>query len=260
MQRLSLLPPVIIAHRGYRKRYPENTLAAFAAAFDAGACMVELDVTLTKDRRVVVLHDDTLDRTTDGRGRVRDHTLDELKRLDAGSWFDPRFAGECLPTMEEALGLCAGNGMVNIEIKAGAFEADPLPDAIEDQVLTAVAERGMGDRVLISSFETRFLARIADRTNAPAVGVLTERRSGFDPLSLCKRLRAFSWHPDFRSVTTARVRAMHAAGMMVFPYTVNQPEDFRALLQMGVDGVFTDDPPLLQAGIGCDAGKQSSSP
>jgi glycerophosphoryl diester phosphodiesterase len=115
----------------------------------------------------------------------------------------------------------------------------------------------MSDRVLISSFETRFLARIADRANAPAVGVLTDRRIGSDPLSLCKRLRAFSWHPDFRSVTTARVRAMHAAGIMVFPYTVNQPEDFRALLQMGVDGVFTDDPPTLQTAIGSAAGNET---
>jgi glycerophosphoryl diester phosphodiesterase len=258
MQRLCLIPPVIIAHRGYRKRYPENTLAAFAAAFDAGAGMVELDVTLTMDRRVVVLHDDTLDRTTDGRGQVRGFTLEELKQLDAGSWFDPRFTGERLPTLEEVLNLCPARGMVNIEIKAGAFEAGRLPDAIEEQVLTAVAERGMGDRVLISSFETRFLARIAERTNAPAVGVLTERRVGSDPLSLCKRLRAFSWHPDFRSVTTATVRAMHAAGIMVFPYTVNRPEDFRGLLQMGVDGVFTDDPPLLQTVIGRAAGKEAS--
>jgi glycerophosphoryl diester phosphodiesterase len=257
MQRLSLVPPVIIAHRGYRKRYPENTLAALAAAFDVGARMVELDVALTGDRRVVVLHDDTLDRTTDGHGQARDFTLDELKQLDAGSWFDPRFAGECLPTLEEALELCAVRGMVNIEIKAGAFEPSRFEDAIEEQVLTAVVERAMSDRVLISSFETRFLARIADRTNAPAVGVLTDRRIGSDPLSLCKRLRAFSWHPDFRSVTTARVRAMHAAGIMVFPYTVNQPEDFRALLQMGVDGVFTDDPPTLQTAIGSAAGNET---
>ncbi len=260
MQRLSLVPPVIIAHRGYRKRYPENTMAAFAAAFDAGACMVELDVTLTRDRRVVVLHDDTLDRTTDGCGPARAFTLHELKQLDAGSWFDPRFAGERLPSMEEVLGLCAGRGMVNIEIKAGAFEAGRLSDAIEEQVLAAVVERGMSDRVLISSFETRFLARIADRKNAPAVGVLTEQRIGSDPLRLCKRLGAFSWHPDFRSVTSAMVRAMHNAGVMVFPYTVNQPEDYQALLQMGVDGIFTDDPPLLQTAIGGAAGEAGSPP
>ncbi|MEN8780393.1 MAG: glycerophosphodiester phosphodiesterase family protein [Desulfobacterales bacterium] len=258
MQRLRLLAPVIIAHRGYRKRYPENTLAAFTAAFDAGVGMVEVDVTLTRDRRVVVLHDNTLDRTTDGRGQARGFTLEELKQLDAGSWFDPRFAGERLPTLEEVLDLCAARGMVNIEIKAGAFEVDRLADAIEEQVLTAVTERGISDRVLISSFEARFLTRIVDRPDAPAVGVLTERRSGSDPLGLCKRLQAFSWHPDFRSVTAARVRAMHAAGIMVFPYTVNQLEDFRRLLQMGVDGIFTDDPPLLQTGIGRTAGKESS--
>ena len=260
MQRLNLLPPVIIAHRGYRKRYPENTLAAFAAAFDAGARMVELDLTLTRDRRLVVLHDDTLDRTTDGRGQVRGFTLDDLKQLDAGSWFDPRFTGERLPTLEEVLDLCADRGMVNIEIKADAFEAGRLADAIEEQVLAAVAERGMGDRVLISSFETRFLTRIVERKNAPAVGVLSERGIVSDPLSLCKRLRAFSWHPDFHSVTAARVRAMHAAGIMVFPYTVNQADDFRRLLQMGVDGIFTDDPPLLQTVIGSAAGNGSSPP
>jgi glycerophosphoryl diester phosphodiesterase len=254
MQRLRLVPPLIIAHRGYRKRYPENTLVAFAAAFDTGVRMVELDLTLTKDRRVVVLHDDSLDRTTDGHGQVRGFTLDELKQLDAGSWFDPRFTGERLPTLEEALDLCAARGMVNIEIKAGALETGRFADAIEEQVLSAVAERGMGDRVLISSFEARFLARIVGRKNPPAVGVLTKRRVGSDPLSLCKRLRAFSWHPDFRSVTTARVRAMHDAGIMVFPHTVNQPEDFRRLLQMGVDGIFTDDPPLLQTVIGRAAG------
>ena len=141
MRCLRLVPPVIIAHRGYRKRYPEDPMAAFAAAFDAGAHMVELDVTLTRDRRVVVLHDVTLDRTTDGRGRARGFTLDELKQLDAGSWFDPRFTGERLPTLAEVLDLCAVRGMVNIEIKADAFEAGRLPDSIEQQVLTAVRKR-----------------------------------------------------------------------------------------------------------------------
>ncbi len=247
MQRLRLVPPVIIAHRGYRRRFPENTLAAFAAAFDSGAPMVELDVTLTRDRRAVVLHDDTLERTTDGRGPVRDFTLDELKRLDAGSWFDPRFAGERLPSLEEALDLCAARGMVNIEIKAGAFEAGRAADAIEEQVLRAVAQRDMTARVLISSFDARFLERIAERPTAPAIGLLTAARTASDPLALCQRLRAFSWHPDHRSVTAEKVRGMHAAGIRVLAYTVNRPADFLHLLQMGADGVFSDDPPLLQA-------------
>ncbi|MFZ0242200.1 MAG: glycerophosphodiester phosphodiesterase family protein [Desulfobacterales bacterium] len=250
MQRLRLMPPVVIAHRGYRKRFPENTLAAFAAAFDSGAPMVELDVALTRDRRAVVLHDDTLERTTDGRGQVCDFTLAELKRLDAGSWFDPRFAGERLPSLDEALDLCAARGMVNIEIKAAAFEAGRPADAIEEQVLRAVAQRGMGARAVISSFDTRFLDRICERPAAPAIGLLTEVRPTADPLRLCQRLRAFSWHPEYHSLTAEKVRDMHAAGIRVLPYTVNRPADFRRLLQMGVDGVFSDDPPLLKACIG----------
>ncbi|MFZ0132185.1 MAG: glycerophosphodiester phosphodiesterase family protein [Desulfobacterales bacterium] len=249
MQRLRLVPPVIIAHRGYRQRFPENTLAAFAAAFGSGAPMVELDVTLTRDRLAVVLHDDTLERTTNGRGQVRDFTLEELKRLDAGSWFDPRFAGERLPSLEEALDLCAARGMVNIEIKAGAFEADRPADAIEEQVLRAVAQRDMNARVLVSSFDARFLARIAESPVAPAIGLLTDARSAVGPLSLCQRLRAFSWHPEYRGVTAEKVREMHAAGIKVLAYTVNRQADFLRLLQMGVDGVFSDDPPLLQACI-----------
>jgi glycerophosphoryl diester phosphodiesterase len=259
MRRLRLVRPVIIAHRGYRKRFPENTLAAFTAAFDTGAPMVEFDVTLTRDRRAVVLHDDALERTTDGRGRVRELSLEELKRLDAGSWFDARFAGERLPTLEEVLDLCAARGMANIEIKTGAFEGERRADAIETQVAAATAARQMGDRVLVSSFDVRILERFGELPDAPAIGVLTGRHFDADPLKLCKKLRAFSWHPDFRSATASRIRDMHGAGITVFAYTVNRTADFRRLLEMGVDGVFTDDPPLLRAWLE-DVGAGSSLP
>ena len=91
--------PLLIGHRGYPARYPENTLASFEGAMQAGCDMIELDVTLTKDRKVVVIHDDTLDRTTTGKGPVRGHALAEIKRLDAGSWFDARFAAERVPEL-----------------------------------------------------------------------------------------------------------------------------------------------------------------
>ena len=109
--------PLLIGHRGYPARYPENTLAAFTGAMDAGCDMIELDVTLTRDRRVVVIHDDTLDRTTNGSGSVRDRTVEEIRRLDAGSWFDPRFAAERVPLLDEVIALTAGRCMLNIEIK-----------------------------------------------------------------------------------------------------------------------------------------------
>ena len=108
--------PLVIAHRGYREKYPENTLAAFNAAVDAGAPMIELDVSLTKDRKLIVIHDDTLDRTTDGIGPVSEYTLAELKRFDAGSWFGTCFKDEQLPALEEVFDAVGGQVLLNIEI------------------------------------------------------------------------------------------------------------------------------------------------
>ena len=128
-------PSWIIGHRGYPAKYPENTLAAFEAAIEAGAVMIELDVMLSRDRKVVVIHDATLDRTTNGKGSVADLTLAELKQLDAGSWFDAQFVGQQIPELSEVLDLVNGRAYVNIEIKSNAYEAHHPPDAIEKQVV-----------------------------------------------------------------------------------------------------------------------------
>lgn len=122
---LTKLPqPLFVGHRGYPARFPENTLASFEGAMQAGCDMIELDVTLTRDRQMVVIRDDTLDRTTSGRGAVRAHTLAAITRLDAGSWFDSRFASERVPELWEVIQLTVGRCMVNLEIKTSAFEAD----------------------------------------------------------------------------------------------------------------------------------------
>ena len=128
-------PSWIIGHRGYPAKYPENTLAAFEAAIEAGAVMIELDVMLSRDRKVVVIHDATLDRTTNGKGSVADLTLAELKQLDAGSWFDAQFVGQQIPELSEVLDLVNGRAYVNIEIKSNAYETHHPPDAIEKQVV-----------------------------------------------------------------------------------------------------------------------------
>lgn len=109
--------PLPIAHRGFRAKYPENTQAAFRGALQIQAGMVELDVAMSRDRALVVIHDDTLERTTNGFGRVKDHTLAELKQLDAGSWFSPHFSEERIPTLRQVLELCRDKTLVNIEIK-----------------------------------------------------------------------------------------------------------------------------------------------
>ncbi len=237
-----LSKPLIIAHRGFRAKYPENTLAAFRAAEDAGAPALELDVTLTRDRRLVVIHDDTVDRTTDGNGLVADFALEELKRLDAGAWFDPRFAGERIPTLAEVFDAVGEDIGINIEIKGGAFEPDFPPDAVERQVTRLISERDARRRVLVSSFEREALIRVRELDARCRIGVLTADPVTEDDLALCRRLDAFSLNPDHRNVDKAGMDRLRGAGFRVFPYTVNDPIEIERLLSLGADGVITDDP------------------
>lgn len=242
----NLTYPLVIAHRGFRAICPENTLTSFRAAVNAGVQMIELDTTLTKDRKVVVIHDDTLNRTTDGRGKVCDFTLAELRQLDAGSWFNPGFAGERLPTLAEVLDMALPHVTVNIEIKPEAFEPSAPPDAIENQIMQLVWERSAEKAVLISSFEHRVLERISLFPDAPALGVLTENAGAEAILPLCRRIRAFSWNPDWQCLNRQEISRMHQAGCRVLTYTVNQRKKIENLLEMGADGVFTDDPLLMR--------------
>jgi glycerophosphoryl diester phosphodiesterase len=237
--------PVIIAHRGFKRKYPENTLTAFEASIDAGAKMIELDVTLSRDRKVLVIHDDTLDRTTNGKGPVQKYTLAELRRLDAGSWFDSRFKGEQIPTLEEVLGLIKNRILLNIEIKKSAYEPNCPDDAIEKQVVGMVSMAGCLDSVLFSSFESAVVKRIVKIENRSRVALLTKKPLTKEFREHCKDLNPFSWNPDYRSVTRSLVQEMQGRNIRVFPYTVNSLSDAKRLVEMGVDGFFTDDPALM---------------
>jgi glycerophosphoryl diester phosphodiesterase len=237
--------PLIIAHRGFSARYPENTAAAFQAALDAGAQMIELDVTLTRDRRMIVIHDDTVDRTTNAKGRVIDYTLSELRQLDAGSWFHPRFSEERLPALEEAVEMITARAALNIEIKPEAYEPDEPDDAIEYQVADVIRTKGVSDRVLISSFDPRSLERIARMNEGFELGLLWEGRADAQTLALCRRLNVFSWNPDWRNLEKEQAAMMGQAGIRTLTYTVNDRAVFEKLMDMGADGVFTDDPILF---------------
>ncbi len=238
----NLPKPLYIAHRGVSARFPENTLAAFAAAIDAGAHMIELDVSLTKDRKLVVIHDDTVDRTTNGSGKVNALSLDELGHLDAGSWFHPRFKMARLPTLAQVLDMAKGRLLVNIEIKSEAFESDGPVDAVERQVLSLVQDKKMLADVLVSSFDWRVLARLRRLDPGVAIGLLAEVPADDRLFDWIDRLKAFSWHPDYRVLTRRQVDTLHSAGVNVFPYTVGGCIDTQAMLAMGVDGMFVDDP------------------
>jgi glycerophosphoryl diester phosphodiesterase len=238
--------PLLIGHRGYPARFPENTLAAFEGAIQAGCDMIELDVTLSKDRKVVVIHDDTLDRTTTGKGLVRNHTLAEIKRLDAGSWFDGRFAAERVPELPEVMKLTAGRCLLNIEIKQSAFEADDPADAIERQVADLVKTSGAMDRVIVSSFDPRILLRIAAMKAPPAVGCISDHPADRNLLDLLLAMKAFSWHPNFTRLTRDQVGRMHASGLKVFPWTITTAEEAQKTLAMEVDGLICNELRIMQ--------------
>jgi len=246
LKEMSFSSPWIIAHRGFKKKYPENTLIAFQASMDAGVPMIELDVTLSRDRKLVVIHDETLERTTNGHGSVHDHTLEELKQLDAGSWFDSDFADERLPELGEVLDLVDGQVITNIEIKSNAYEPHHPADAIEKQVVDLVKQKKALDAVLISSFKTEILMQVFEIAERPALALISSDPAEGQTIKLCQDINAFSWHPDHRILTGSQVKKMHAAGLKVFPYTVDTLEDYLKMTAMNVDGVITNDPAAVQ--------------
>ncbi len=234
--------PMIIAHRGYRAKFPENTLVAFEAALDAGASMIELDVSLSYDRKVVVIHDATLQRTTNGHGPVNGLTLLELKQLDAGSWFHSDFAGERLPELIEVLELVDGRALINIEIKSGAYEPKHPLDAIERQVMDLVRRSKALDYILISSFNILILEQLAALKDAPPLAWISKCSADHHTVDMCTRINAFSWHPEHLILTRDQVDMMHAAGIRVFPFNMETKADFNRMISMGVDGAIINDP------------------
>lgn len=252
-------PPLIVAHRGHSSHYPENTLAAFRAAIAAGAHMVELDVNLSRDRQPVVIHDESVDRTTDGSGPVQAHTADQLNRLDAGSWFDPQFAGEKIPTLAQVLEALKGRIGVNIEIKPEAFEAHEPKDAVERQVWERVRAKGMQEDVLVSSFEWQALERLRRLDSGIALGLLSDVPADDSLFHWFRRVQGFSWHPDYRVLTPSQVKTLHNMGARVFPYAVDGEIDVPGMLSMGVDGLILDDPRQAPADFRPTAGRPDAA-
>ncbi len=237
----------IVAHRGASAAAPENTLAAIRLAKTEGASWVEVDVKLSRDRVCILMHDDHLKRTTNGRGEVAQYDLDELQQLDAGSWFSRRFAGERIPTLEQTLGLCLELDLeLNLEIK-------PCPGRQHETALAVVEDlrrHWPAGRPwpLISSFAVASLEEV--RLHAPEMprGLLIGRptRRGRDMLD---RLECVTLHCDARRVSRDLVRRLAATGRPVLCYTVNDPHRARRLLEMGVTSIITDRPGDLRSAL-----------
>lgn len=228
----------IIGHRGYSGEFPENTLASFAGALDIGADYIELDVQLSKDKAVVVCHDGDLERTTGAEGTVTEYTLDELRTLDAGSWFSPEFAGEKIPTLEEALELISeSNCGVYLELKdIGAAEG------FEEAVLEVTERMGMTERCLFASFNYDYLTRLKELDGD--VKVLYNTTSG--KASIPEEFPADYYGLYTESVRAETIEAIHRAGGYAFVWTANTPEEMRNIKALDADGIVTNEPGLAK--------------
>jgi len=244
--------PLIMGHRGFQACYPENTMVSFLAAVETGAQFVELDVTLTRDSQVAVVHDDTVDRTTDGRGRVSDYDLDALQQLDAGGWFHPRFSGERIPSLDEVLEKVAPRAHINIEIKSHELTDCALTGQVEQGVIDLVLARGVEKRVLISSFDPGVLKRIQQLDQGIKVALISKLSPFDETVAQCLELGAFSYHPHLDYIDRELVGALHKADVHVFPWNINDAGDIRHAFSMGVDGLIAKNPLLVRQCCGND--------
>ena len=231
----------IASHRGGGATAPENTLPAITAALAAGFDYVEVDVALTADRHPVLMHDATLDRTTDGHGPVAAHTLEQLRALDAGSWFDARFAGTRIPTLAEFLDVLAASPQRAIVEFKGEWDAAAVHAAIAE-----LSARGLERRVAIASFDARTLA-LAEATSEVVPRLLILKHVPDDVVSAAAEAGVRGLIVDRKAVLArpGLVDVLHAAGVRLVVYTLNKDAQWDAMTALGVDGIVTDDPGTL---------------
>jgi glycerophosphoryl diester phosphodiesterase len=229
------------AHRGASAVCPENTMAAFRKSLALGATGIETDVQMTKDGGLVLIHDEELSRTTDGSGYVKDKTLQEVLEVDAGSWFGAEFKGEKIPTLEDLLDLLQGRDTIlNIELKNGIF----LYPGMEEQVIAIVRDFHMSERVIISSFNHYSLAYCKSLAPDILTGILY-MEGLYRPWDYAASLKADALHAVHYAVLPEFVSEAAQHGIDYHPFTVNDPERMKYLIEAGVGGIITDHPELL---------------
>ncbi|MGD0020704.1 MAG: glycerophosphodiester phosphodiesterase family protein [Smithellaceae bacterium] len=243
-----------IAHRGASAYYPENTIESFQGAISMGADMIELDVQLTRDGEVVVFHDEKLTRCTNGKGRIAEYALSELKKLDAGSWFGEEYKGTTIPTLEEVLNLCRNKIAVNIEIKTEAVD-EKIRNGIEEKSMNIVEMKGMREHVVFSSFDPRAIKHLKeiDRTVAAAVkmaaAVLFEKEyyGSKLPSEIIELLGADAFNCSKNELSKKWLMNLKLNNIPVNIYTVNDKKNMHRFIKSGVSGIFTNKPDILKA-------------
>jgi glycerophosphoryl diester phosphodiesterase len=230
--------PHIFAHRGASGYAPENTMAAFQKALEMGADGIELDVHLSKDGHLIVCHDETLQRTTNGMGWIKDLTLEEIRQYDGGSWFGKVYQGEKVPLLEEVLDLIQPTKvLLNVEIKNGIV----IYPGIERRVINLIRRYALEERTIISSFYHHSL--VASKRIDPLIktGVLYAV-GWFEPWKYARKIQADALHPAYHNIDAAFVEACITYGVEINTYTVNEETDIKRLAEMGVTGIITNYP------------------
>jgi glycerophosphoryl diester phosphodiesterase len=231
-----------VAHRGATAYAPENTVAGFDLAVDMKADYIEIDVQRSKDGELVLIHDTTVNRTTDGTGKVGDLTFEQLRSLDAGSWKGKEFAGEQIPTFDEILDRYRGKVGILIELKA-----PELYPGIEEQVAEALRERNLdkpqNEKVIIQSFNFESMKKMNELLPTVPIGVLTSNTAHTTPEALQEFSTYADWfNPSYGIVTKDLVNQVHALGMQIGSWTVRSQDAADFLFEMGVDAIISDYP------------------
>lgn len=237
--------PMVIAHRGGKMWAPENTMAAFKNSLAANVDAIELDVHRCKSGELVVIHDETIDRTTDGKGFVKDLTLEQLRSHSAGLWYDKKFKDEKIPLLKEVLALIDGKAHLFIEVKNAPVKYENL----EDDIIALLSTYKHKDAVTVISFDHEFLKRFHEKAPEYKIAFLDVAIVS-DIGSYARSLGASGWNPGFGEIRKDAVDRAHKEGLSVNPWTVNGESSWRDALAMGVDGIITDDPEGLIRFIG----------
>lgn len=242
--------PLIIAHRGGANLVPENTLAGFKNAINLGVDMIEIDVHLSKDSNIIVMHDGKIDRTTNGSGEIKDMTLSEIKKYDAGSWFSEKFRDERVPTLDETFNTINGKAILLIEIKDG----DERYPGLEKKVVESIHKHNANEWTVVQSFNKNSILRI--KKMDPSIITYYLVSSKFDDLylSIAEKIKAGEKiekqfdgiAPQYSHLDSAKVEIMHRAGFKVFTWTVDDPKDMVEMININVDGIITNSPDKLK--------------
>lgn len=233
---------LVIGHRGALGHAPENTMSSFERGLEIGCDLIELDVHMSADGHVVVMHDADVSRTTDGRGRLKDMDLVAVKKLDAGIRFNERFRGERVPTLEEVLDWARTRIGLVIEIKG-----DPQPaEGIESKIIDLIARYGMMNDVMVISFYHEAVRRVKELEPRLAAGILYSGQL-VDTVAAARAARADSVRPQWYYWTAKLVQEVHAAGLTASTWVANDEKVMKHLVAMGIDSIGCDYPDRLCA-------------